>query len=401
MLTHEEDVRSIVAQVSRDVIMKNYGSEEARLEVIENLIHQSRNPESRARQKTEHHQRQNAAFANWLRVGTDGLASEDKRLLRTSERRDMYEAGLPTGAASGGGILVPAGSEFEHRVMSAMKYTSSLFEICSVIRSANGRPKAFSLDNDATISGEGPLGEGAQTNMADIGSPSQAILGAYRFSSKMLRISKELMADQEVNFDEYLPRTLGVRIARALSPLLTNGSGTNTILGFTQGPNVVNAGTAIGAGANDGTSGANSIGTSDLATLENAVDYAYRANARWMVHPNTLKSLRSQLDKEGRPLFPGLHHSPDGINRLLNYPVEVNTAIDTLQANSSSPQVTAKPIWFADWSRYTVRLVSPFVLIRSLELYADLDALAVVMYARADARWTDTGNCCAFLETVY
>lgn len=365
---------------------------------LSNLIKEAEEIEDNITQ--EHRQRQDNAFSNWLRVGFDVLSHDEKRLLRT-ERRDMIEAGLPTGAASGGGILVPAGSEFEHRVMSAMKYTSSLFDICTVIRTSNGRPKPFALDNDATISGEGPLGEGAQTNMADIGSPSQAILGAYRFSSKMLRISKELMADQEVSFDEYLPRTLGVRIARALSPLLTNGSGTNTILGFTQGPNVVNAGTAVGANANDGTSGANSIGTSDLAALENAVDYAYRHNARFMLHPNTLKALRAQLDKQGRPLYPGLHHSPDGINRLLNYPVEVNTAIDTLQANSSSPQVTAKPIWFADWSRYTVRLVSPFVLIRSLERFAEFDELAVVMYARCDAGWTDSGACCAFLETVY
>src|ERR1700683_228247 len=71
---------------------------------------------------TEHEKRQDAAFNRFLRAGKDQLASEDRRLLR--EARDMTEAGLPTGVATGPGIMVPVG--FERAVVSDMRDYSAL-----------------------------------------------------------------------------------------------------------------------------------------------------------------------------------------------------------------------------------------------------------------------------------
>jgi HK97 family phage major capsid protein len=164
---------------------------------------------------------------------------------------------------------------------------------------------------------------------------------------------------------------------------------------------IVNAGVAVGANANDGTSAANSLGLADFATLEAAVDVAYRPNARWMCHPSTLQHLRAQPDKQGRPLFPGLQNSPDGVNRIFNREIVTNPFMDQLQAQSSSPTVTRKPLAFADLSRYTIRLRSPMVVARLEERWAEYAIVGYQNVIRLDANFTDQGACAAYIQTIY
>jgi HK97 family phage major capsid protein len=98
-------------------------------------------------------------------------------------------------------------------------------------------------------------------------------------------------------------------------------------------------GTAVGASGNDGSSGANTLGTADFETLESALDYSYRQIATWQAHPTTLVQLKYQLDKQGRPLFPGLQTAEQTID---GYPVKVNPFLPALPANAASPTVTYK-----------------------------------------------------------
>lgn len=344
--------------------------------------------------ENEHQKRQSQAFNNWLIAG-DNCSADDKRLLR--ERRDMVEAGLATGQATGAGVLVPVG--FEHAVASAMKDYSPLLAICSLADAPNGRPHPFPLDADASVTGE-LLGEGQQASLADVNAPAQVILNSYKLSSKIIVVSRELLNDQEVDFANYLPRQLGIRLARIMSQLCTIGSGSNQPTGFMNSSSIVNAGTAVGAFTNDGASGSNSLGTADLALLESAVDVAYRKNASWMVHPSTLQAMRAQVDKQGRWLWPGLHHSHDGVNRIFGYPLYTNPFVDQLQTQSSSPQLTRKPIVFADFSRYKIRR-APLAVWRMDERFAEFDKVAFLAMQRIDGNWVDSGACAAYLQTTY
>ena len=226
------------------------------------------------------------------------------------------------------------------------------------------------------------------------------ILSSYKFSSKITKVSRELLTDEEISLDAYLARIFAVRLARIASQYLTTGTGVNQPMGFLNSSTIVNAGVAVGAGANDGTSGPNSLGLADFATLESSVDVAYRGRAKWMCHPNTLGSLRRAVNKQGSALFPGLQNSPDGVNRIFNREIVTNPNMDVLQSMPSSPLVTRKPIALCDFSRYTVRR-TPLVVYRIDERFAEFFQTAFLAFQRLDANFTDQGACAAHLETAY
>ena len=392
MLTHEEDVRSVVAQVSRDVIMKNYGSEEARLEVIENLIHQSRPSNTESRERKQRVERaESEAFVRSGKIGPS---------LRRAEKRDMSEAGFPVSLATGGAIFVPQGSLFQTLVHSAMTWTSEIFDLASILDTPqHGRPVQYPADTDSSVVGE-QIGENQQTDDADVGTPSLTTLNTFKFSAKGIRISRELSEDSPIDFSSYLASIFGKRLGRVLNPLILNGGGAsaNTINGLLNGSQITTI-TAVGSSENDGTSGANTVGSTDLARLENAVDPSYRRgdSVRLMMSSATLEALRRTLDKNGRQLYPTLNDDPP---RLLGYKVSLNAAMDVPQSIQSSPPVSRRLIVFADFSRLVIRR-GPAVLIRSAERFGEFDQLFFNYWARYDSAWVDTGANAAILQTTY
>jgi len=336
----------------------------------------------------EREKRELAALDKFLRLGRDRLSQEEKKLLR--EARDMGEAGYATGAATGGGILVPV--DFNDMVTSAMKDYSPLLSLATIIQSPTGSPRPFPTDQDANSSGE-LQPENVQANLADVSQPGQVILTSFKFSSKEIRLSRELLQDQEVNLPEYLARILGVRLGRVISTYCTTGTGSGQPVGFMNSSTIVNAGTAAG------TTGAEIAGA-DFALVESAVDAAYRPRAKWMCHPSTLQLLRGFVDLAGHPLYPGLSNSPDGIDRIMNREIVTNPAMDALQTGPSNPLTTVRPLALCDFTQYTVRMC-PIILQRLDEKYAEFFQVAYVAYQRADGNFTTAGNCAAYLETTY
>src|SRR5579863_8511602 len=55
----------------------------------------------------EHEKRQSAAFSMWLRGGGNAIQTDQRKLLREVQTRDMQEVGLASGSASGAGVFVP------------------------------------------------------------------------------------------------------------------------------------------------------------------------------------------------------------------------------------------------------------------------------------------------------
>jgi HK97 family phage major capsid protein len=129
--------------------------------------------------------------------------------------------------------------------------------------------------------------------------------------------------------------------------------------------------TAIGSSTNDGTSaGGNTIGSTDLVDLEHSVDPLYRPGARFMMHDQTLRQLKTVLDKFGRPLWlPGLAVRAE--DSILGYGYSINNDMPQLQSTTSSPQVTNKTVLFGQLEKYMIRRVRDFSLIRLEERFAD------------------------------
>ena len=141
---------------------------------------------------------------------------------------------------------------------------------------------------------------------------------------------------------------------------------------------VVNAGTGVTCAS------ASAITYNELLDLQHSVDPAYRANAKFMMHDSTLKVLRKLVDSQNRPIFQQdiTGNSP---GTLLGWPIVINQDI-------ASIATTAKVIVAGDFSKYIIRDVTDFTLLRLEERYADYHQVGFVGFSRHDGRILDAGT---------
>jgi HK97 family phage major capsid protein len=358
--------------------------------------------EAEKRTKARHHK----AWSNYMKYGLherpnlptpiQGIGAEDRAILMPTaktvklEARDMGSGGQGAYPGATTGFFVPVG--FMDRIEEALKYFGPMLQggqgMPEIMDTATGQPLPFPTDNDTAVSGE-LIGEGQQVTTADV-TLGQIILGAYKFSSKLVKVSIELLQDSAFDLEAFLIRKFGVRLGRALNTYFTVGAGT------TQPNGIVTASTlgvaAIGSSNNDGTSAStNTIGSDDLTNLEHSVDPLYRPGALYMFHDSTLRSIKTVKDKYGRPLWvPGVAvNAPDTIN---GYGYRVNNDFSQLQTQSSSPVVVNKTVLFGQISKYVIRRVKEMSVLRLEERYADQGQVAFLAFARYDGNLLDAGT---------
>ncbi len=342
-------------------------------------------------------ERHDRAFDAWLRNGMEKLSLD----LRTALAEVEYRAtvGLEGGGAaypgSTNGVIVPMG--YRDAIASATKYEGPLMELCDVDWTPHGNPKAYPGDNDTAVSAAF-VAEAGGSSAVDL-TVNQVILGGYAVHSNIIKMSRQAVQDTLVSPDlhGYLAARFGVRFGRLINQYATTGTGSSQPTGFLTAGTA--AGTAVGAASNDGFSGANTLGTADFQTAETALDYSYRQNAVYMVHPTTLAQLKYQRDKQGRLLFPGLQTAEQTIG---GYKVYANPFLPALPANPASPTVTYKgTLCFGDFSKFVIRLATPAV-IRLEQLYAGTLQIGFLAFTRFDSNIVDGGGgAIQFLNTVY
>lgn len=210
---------------------------------------------------------------------------------------------------SSAGFFCP--EDFAGKVENAMRSFACMLDVSTPFPTKTGSVMPYPVSNDTLAIGE-QIDEAQQVTSQDP-EVSQILFRSYKYSSRLVKVSLELLLDAEINLDDFFATIFGWRVGRILNQKFTIGVGGTTepqgILGA-----VTSTVAAIGASLNDGADeGANTIGTTDLANLELALDPAYRGDGcAWMMSPSVLSSLRKQLDKQGRPLFPELHASGGG-----------------------------------------------------------------------------------------
>ena len=287
------------------------------------------------------------------------------------------------------GFFVPVG--FVDEIEQAMKYYGPMLNgtpgLPTIMPTDSGAPLPFPTSNDVTVVGE-QVDEQATAAQGVIGM-SNIMFGAYKFSSRLIQVSIELLQDSAFNIEEWLKARFAERLGRILNTKFTTGNGTNTPTGIAtaafQGP------TFAGAYANDGASAANSIGSDDLVSLEHAVDIVYRRGARFMFHDQTIAGLKKLKDRYGRPLWlPSLAvNTPDTIN---GYPYDANNDLDQFQTISSSPAVTRKTALFGQMSKYLVRRVKDIAILRLEERFAEFGQVGFLAFCRYDGNLLDAGT---------
>ena len=370
----------------------------------------------------ERERRYREAWARCMQFGFDakphlrirGISHEDRALLTQrmvelpAELRDMSTQGgaaYPGGVGSAGGFFVPTG--FVNDVEQALKYYGPMLAgdgtgrdgLPTIMDTATGQPLPYPTSNDTAVVGE-RLGENQPAAGADV-TLGMIMLGAYMYSTKFVKVSIALLQDSAFNIQQFLTDRFGERLGRILNTDFTVGAGSGgsapngVITAATAGP------IAVGANANDGASGINSIGSDDLVSLEHSVDILYRRGAKYMAHDTTIGALKKIKDKYGRPLWlPGVAlNAPDTLN---GYSYAANNDMDQIPVAPNSPITTKKVMLFGQVSKYLIRRVKELSVLRLDERFAEYGQVAFLGFARYDGNLLDAGTApVKYLRIVY
>ncbi|MFE7360666.1 phage major capsid protein [[Kitasatospora] papulosa] len=313
-----------------------------------------------------------AAYRAWMRDGTQDLSSEERKVLRTGfvDGKELRAQGVATGAA--GGYLVPP--EFRAKMVEAMKFYGAMRDVSEVITTQTGATLPWPT-NDDTANVGAILAENSQVTEQDV-TIGQADIGAFMYTSKLVRVSLQLLQDEAFSLESWLARKLGERIGRIQNTHFTTGTGSAQ-------PEGVQTNAAIGK--TGGTGQTTSVTYDDLIDLVHSIDPAYRTSGRqqFMLHDSTLASVRKLKDGQNRPLWePSIQVGvPDGI---LGHGYVVNQDMPVMAAN-------AKSILFGDFfAGYLIRDVQDVQMLRLAERYADYLQVGFLGFARADGTPQDT-----------
>jgi HK97 family phage major capsid protein len=248
-------------------------------------------------------------------------------------------------------------------------------QAATILRTATGAALPIPTVNDTTQVGV-ILNENTQVANQDVVF-AQLVLDAYKYSSKQVLVSVELLQDSAVPLGQMLGTLLGERIGRITNTHFTVGTGTAE-------PRGIVPAAAVGFTAGAGTTQVTTWTYASMVELEHSVDPAYRRNASWMMADSSLKKTKLLVDTQGRPLWAASIQTgaPD---TLLGYPVIINQDVAAMAAN-------AKSVVFGDLSKYLIRDVLGVTLLRLEERYADFHQVAFLAFARMDGDLLNAGT---------
>lgn len=307
------------------------------------------------------------AFGAYLRGGMGGLTTE-QRALMIEHRASPQGVGVP----ADGGYLVPPG--YRAVMTETLKAYGGLINHANVITTSTGNPLQWPTNDDTGNVGA-ILNENtaiAETGMA-FGTKT---VGAFTYTSKLVRVSLQLLQDSAFDLDNWLPRKLGERIGRASADDYVNGTGTTEPFGI-----LPTAAVGATAGLAAFEANTNAAGYNALIDLEHSIDPAYRqlGNCRFLLSDGALKSVRKFKDGDNRPLWlpvpvPGM---PATIN---GNPYTIDQALVQTLANPT------KPILFGDFrAGYLVRQALDVQMVRLAERYAEMLQVGFFGFMRLDA----------------
>jgi HK97 family phage major capsid protein len=299
-----------------------------------------------------------------------------------SQMREFRDNTSPmsVGTAANGGYFVPQG--FQYEIETALKAFGGMREVARTLPTATGNVLPWPNSNDTGTVGE-ILAENTQTDQA-IASIGSINLNAYKYSTKMVNVSLELLQDSAFDIEAYLKEQFVIRIGRITNTHFTTGDGSSKPLGILAAANAAVQGSVITGDTTNSGSDIATVGYNDLINLEHSVDPSYRKDASYMFADSTLKVIKQLKDTLGRPLFvPGVaEKSPDTI---LGYKFTVNQDMAALGSN-------AKAMLFGALNKYVIRSVKELSVVRLSERFADFGQVAFLGFARYDGKLLDAGT---------
>ena len=296
-------------------------------------------------------------------VKTGRASDEYKAAMLAALRSNFRQVSnvLVEGTDASGGYLVPA--EYDSRLIEALEQENVMRRLGTSIQTSGERK----INVAATRPTSSWVEESGELVFSDP-SFSQVILDAYKLSTAV-KVSEELLADNQYDLEGYLIRAFGSAIAAAEEEAFLVGDGSSKPTGLFHPTN----GGQIGV-----TTAGNTIAADEVVDLIYKLKRPYRARASFIMADSTLAFIRKLKDGIGNYIWsPGLAAGePD---RLLGYPVYTSAYVPAVAAGQPV-------IAFGDISYYNIgdRGARSFAALH--ELYAGVGQVAFVAKERVDGK---------------
>lgn len=300
-----------------------------------------------------------SAFVEYLLKGENGVSAENRH--RFEER-----AGI-TGLA--GGVLVP--STLANSIEKALKTYGGMLEAGSVFSTSTGGDLIMPTVNDTTSKATVVAEYQKSTQKAP--SFGSETLKAYTYRTPIVPVSLELLQDNSFDLESLLADHLAESFGRGMNEDLTVGDGKGKPKGIIEW-----------ATASDAAPSASAIKLDDLVDLIRSVDSAYARNGRFMFNRNTLYSLVKIKDTTNRYIWQ--EGARDGTPpTLFAKPYTLNDDMPDIGAGKAS-------VLFGDFSKFKIRMVKDFRVIRLNELLAEYLSIGIFGFARLDGLLLNAGT---------
>ena len=300
-------------------------------------------------------------------------AEEARSTVSDRANVEIEERVLTVGSNAAGGHTV--GESFVEALEVALKRFNAVKQANPmVLFTGRGETMHFATSDDTTNEGE-LVAESAAVSEQDI-TFGDLEINAYKYSSKSLKISLELLQDSFIDIESFIADALGERIGRITGRHDTVGDGASKPNG------VVSAATAPTALRL--VAGSASIGYDNMIDLESHLEAAYLPGALMMMNRKVLAGLKKMKDTDGRPLWmPNLiQGEPATFN---GYPYVINDFMED-QANGK------RFLLFGQFAKYIIREVMAIELFRLGEKYIENGQIGFLAFARHDADLLDAGT---------
>lgn len=262
-------------------------------------------------------------------------------------------------------------------IAEALKSYSCVRQVATVINTPTGAPMVWPNSDGTSEVGE-LLSESAWASTANEIIIGGAPLNVFKFGSKKISVSIELMQDSAADPLGFLLKRIGARLGRITNRKFTIGTGIGEPLG------IVNA---AGIGKYSPSGQTVTVTPDDLADLIASVDEVHRQspNCVFMMSNNTLQAIRRLTDSAGQPLNL-VSVGQDGKERLEGFRVVTNPDMPQLGAGKT-------PIAFGDFATFVVRDVKMEGVVRMTDSGPTLNGQEWFLgVARSGGAYTDAGG---------
>lgn len=287
---------------------------------------------------------------------------------------------LSEGTTSAGGYSV--GNEAIRAFETAEKFFGPVRRVARVIETTTGAQMPCPTVDDTSNTGE-IVGEGSGITTTADPLFGQTVLKPFKYSSKAVIVSMELLQDSAIPLAEVLFEELGKRIGRKQNTDFTAGAGTTLPFGI-----------QVQASLGKTAAATNAITWDEVLDLQASVDpaYANRPGTGFMLHQSTANYLRKLKDSQNRYLWEMSLQGPspaqnnnDGVaGRIAGWPVWINNDLD------SAFSTNKRLVLFGHFPSYWIQDAGGPIFRRADELRLLTGEVVFVAFRRTDGALVNT-----------